>query len=139
MLRLVHLAVIAGLITAAAYVYKIKFDSTVQAERVAKVQRQIRQERDAIALLRAEWAKLDNPMRIEALAKRHLDLRPVAATQFSDIGKLPTRPPQIVPPDATDAIAALIENIEDTEVPTGSTTSSARSGSDSSATPSGED
>lgn len=139
MLRLVHLAVIAGLITAAAYVYKIKFDSTVQAERVAKVQRQIRQERDAIALLRAEWAKLDNPMRVEALSKRHLDLRPVAATQFGDFSKLPTRPPQIVPPDSADAIAALIENIEDTEVPTGSASSPERSGSGSSATSSGED
>jgi hypothetical protein len=120
MLRLLHLVVIAGLVSAAAYVYKIKFDSTVQAERVAKVRREIRHERDAIALLRAEWAKLDNPRRIEDLAKRHLPLRGVESTQFGDIGKLPARPPQIVPPDSPDAIAALIENIEDGDLPTGS-------------------
>lgn len=122
MLRLMHLAVIVVLIGAAAYVYKIKFDSAAQAERVAKVRREIHKERDAIALLRAEWAKLDNPARIEELAKRHLDLRQVEARQFDDISHLPMRPPQIVPPDAPDAIAALIDKIDMFDVPTGSTT-----------------
>jgi cell division protein FtsL len=121
MLRLLHLVVIAALIVAAAYVYKIKFDSTVQAERLAKVRREIHKERDAIALLRAEWAKLDNPARIEELANRHLQLRSVQSSQFGDFAKLPPRPPQLVPPDSADAIAALIESIEDSELPTGST------------------
>jgi len=121
MLRLLHLVVIASLVLAAAYVYKIKFDSTVQAERVAKLRREIRHERDAIALLRAEWAKLDNPARIQDLAERHAKLRPVEATQFGDIGRLPERPPQIVPPNAPDPIAALIESVEESDAPTGST------------------
>ena len=37
MLRLLHLVVIAGLVSASVYVYKIKFDAAVQAEKVAKV------------------------------------------------------------------------------------------------------
>jgi hypothetical protein len=121
LLRLLHLVVIAGLVSAAAYVYKIKFDAAVQAERVAKLRRDIRHERDAIALLRAEWARLDNPARIQALAERHLKLRSVQATQFEDFGRLPMRPPQIVPPDAPDAIAALIDEMDTLDVPTGST------------------
>ena len=121
MLRLLHLVVIAGLVSAAAYVYKIKFDATVQAEKVAKVRRDIRSERDAIALLRAEWARLDTPARIQELAERHLDLRPIEARQFDDVGRLPPRPPQIVPPDAPDAIAALIDRVDVLDVPTGST------------------
>jgi hypothetical protein len=120
-LRLLHLVVIAGLVSAAAYVYKIKFDATVQAEQVAKVRRDIRRERDAIALLRAEWARLDNPTRIQELADRHLSLRPVEATQFDEFDRLPARPPQIVPPDTDDAIAALIDRIDVHDVPTGST------------------
>ena len=123
MLRLLHLVVIAGLVSAAAYVYKIKFDATVQAEQVAMVGRDIRRERDAIALLRAEWARLDNPARIQELADRHLALHPVEATQFDDFGRLPPRPPQIVPPDAEDAIAALIDHVDVLDVPTGSTRS----------------
>ncbi|MPZ57701.1 MAG: hypothetical protein GEU91_14625 [Rhizobiales bacterium] len=121
MLRLLHLVVIAGLVSAAAYVYKIKFDATVQVEKAAKVRRDIRRERDAIAMLRAEWARLDNPTRIQDLADRHLNLRPVEATQFDDFGRLPQRPPQIVPPDASDAIAALLEQVDVLDVPTGST------------------
>jgi len=120
MLRLLHLVVIAGLVSAAAYVYKIKFDATVQAERVAKIRRDIHREHDAIALLRAEWARLDNPTRIQELADRYLQLRPVEARQFDDFGRLPMRPPQIVPPDAEDAIAALIEHVDTLDVPTGS-------------------
>jgi hypothetical protein len=121
MLRLLHLVVIAALVSAAAYVYKIKFDATVQAEKVAKIRRDIHREREAIAMLRAEWARLDNPTRIEGLAARHLDLRPVAATQFGDLSRLPPRPPQLVPPDAPDAIAALIERVETLDILTGST------------------
>jgi hypothetical protein len=37
MLRLLHVLVVAALVFAAADVYKIKFDSTLQAERVAKL------------------------------------------------------------------------------------------------------
>lgn len=120
MLRLLHLVVIAGLVSAAIHVYKIKFDATEQAEDLAKIRRDIRRERDAIALLRAEWARLDNPARIQSLADRHLKLRPVEPTQFDDVGRLPMRPPQIVPPDAPDAIAALIEHKDGLDVPTGS-------------------
>jgi hypothetical protein len=44
-----------------ADVYKIKYESTLQAERVAKLRAEVRREQDAIATLRAEWAKLDRP------------------------------------------------------------------------------
>ena len=67
-----HLSSSCALVAAAAYVYEIKFESTLQAERLAKLRSEIRRERDAIATLRAEWAKLDNPVRIQGLAQRHL-------------------------------------------------------------------
>ncbi len=75
-LRILNLIVVGVLILAAAYVYRIKFDSTVQAERLAKIRSEMRRERDAIAGLRAKWGELDNPARIEALAKRFLPLKP---------------------------------------------------------------
>src|SRR5262249_62030251 len=77
MLRLLNLAVIAALVLAAAWVYEIKYASTRQAERVAKLRVEIRRERDNIATLRAEWARLDNPDRIQTLARRHLTLKPI--------------------------------------------------------------
>ena len=69
-MRLLHICVIGTLVAAAAYVYEIKFESTLQAERLAKLRTEIRRERDAIATLRAEWAKLDNPVRIQGLARQ---------------------------------------------------------------------
>jgi len=114
-LRIVNLIVIGALVLAAAYVYRIKFDSTVQAERLAKIRSEVRRERDTIAALRAQWGELDDPARIETLAKRFLQLKPVAPTQFHSLDQLPDRPPQLVPPDSADPIGAIIENSQQPE------------------------
>jgi hypothetical protein len=111
MIRFVHLIVVAALVAAAVDVYKIKFESTVQAERAAKLSAEIRRERDAIAALRAEWAQLENPARIEALAQRHLVLKPLDPAQIGQIEHLPERPPMPVAPPP-DAIATIIEALE---------------------------
>ena len=107
-MRFVHLLVIGALILAAAAVYKIKFDSTLQAEQVAKLNAELRKERDAIAALRAEWARLQAPDRLETLARRHLQLQPMAASQAGDLGDLPERPPAL-PPPITDPVSAYLE------------------------------
>jgi len=90
-MRLLNILVIGALILAASFVYKIKFDSTLQAERVAKLRGELRNERNAIAVLRAEWAKLDAPSRIQGLADRHLTLRRVEPRQFDALDRLPER------------------------------------------------
>jgi cell division protein FtsL len=119
-LRILNLVVIVAQVLAAAYVYRIKFDSTVQAERLAKIRSELRHERDSIAALRAEWGELDNPARIEALAKRYLPLKPVAPTQFNSLDQLPDRPPQFIKPDSQDPIGVIIENLEEPGTVTGS-------------------
>ncbi len=119
-LRILNLVVIVALVAAAAYVYRIKFDSTVQAERLAKIRSEVRRERDTIAALRAEWGELDNPARIEALAKRLLQLKPVVPTQFNSLDQLPDRPPQFIKPDSADPIGVMIENLEEPDTVTGS-------------------
>ncbi|HXX03378.1 MAG TPA: hypothetical protein VEJ37_03520 [Xanthobacteraceae bacterium] len=114
-LRMLNLIAIGALVLAAAYVYRIKFDSTVQAERLAKIRSEVRHERDTIAALRAQWGELDDPARIETLAKRFLQLKPIAPTQFDSLDRLPDRPPQLVPPDSPDPIGAIIENSQQPE------------------------
>ena len=111
-MRLLNIMVIASLVGAAAYVYEIKFEATIQAERVAKIRTEIRRERDAVAALRAEWAKLDNPARIQGLAKRHLTLRSLEATQVDNFDRLPERPP-LPPAEPSDPIGAMIDFSED--------------------------
>jgi cell division protein FtsL len=110
MMRLINIFVIAALVLAAADVYKIKFESTRQAQRVVKLRMEIRREHDAIAALRAEWAKLDSPARIQELARRHLALKPADSTQFDRLDHLPERPPALVPLDEPDPIGVVIAN-----------------------------
>jgi hypothetical protein len=111
-LRVLNFLVIGALVLAAAYVYRIKFDSTVQAERLAKLRSEVRRERDDIAALRAEWGQLDNPERIETLAKRYLHLKTIAPTQFDTLDRLPERPPQDVTATTQDPIGGIIQNLE---------------------------
>ena len=111
-MRIIHLLVIGVLVFAAAYVYRIKMDSTARTESVLRLQAQIREQRDAIAVLRAEWARLDAPLRLQGLAERHLALKPLSATQYDSFKNLPERPPSFVKPGDPDPIAAMIEAID---------------------------
>jgi hypothetical protein len=108
--RVLNVVVIGALVLAAAYVYRIKFDSTVQAEHLAKLRGDVRKESDRIAALRAEWGELDNPARIEGLAKRFLQLKPIAPTQFDNLDRLPERPSDDARAANDDPIAGVIGN-----------------------------
>ncbi|HET9904035.1 MAG TPA: hypothetical protein VFQ27_10090 [Xanthobacteraceae bacterium] len=118
-MRVLHALVIAALVVSAAWVYKIKFDATLQAERVSQLRAEVRQEREAIATLRAEWARLDNPQRIQELGERHLTLRPATVAHFDTFDNLPERPRPLVPPGTPDPIGAVIESFADTEALSG--------------------
>jgi len=118
-MRIIHLLVIAVLVFAAAYVYRIKMESTVRTERVLRLHADIRAERDVIASLRAEWAKLDAPLRLQGLAERHLNLKPITAQQFDQMKNLPERPPSFAKPGDPDPIGAMIDTI-DPDIVTGS-------------------
>ena len=126
MLRLLHMVVLAGLFLAAADVYKIKYESTLQAERVARLRGEIRREQDTIANLRAEWSKLDRPDRIQDLAQRHLTLKAAEMVNYDPLDRLPERPIPIVPPGLADPLGALIESFVDPEAVTGSAAPGAR-------------
>jgi hypothetical protein len=125
-LRIVHLIVVAALVLAAADVYKIKFESTGQAERVAKLRGEIRRERDAIAALRAEWSELDNPRRIQAMAQRYLALKPLDVAQYDSLDRLPDKPIDVVPPGSADPISSILETFADPSSVTGSIPGPAR-------------
>src|SRR5262249_14388449 len=89
-------------------VYTIKFQSTRQAQRVAKLRLEIRREREAVAALRAEWAKLDNPARLQDLALRHLQLLPADARQTRPLRNAPRRPPATVAVEVPDPLGSAI-------------------------------
>jgi hypothetical protein len=111
-MRILHLLVIGVLVFAAAYVYRIKMESTIRTERVLRLHADIREQRDAIAALRAEWTRLDAPLRLQGLVERHLPLKPINATQYDSLKNLPERPARLVQPGDPDPIGSMISTIE---------------------------
>jgi hypothetical protein len=127
-MRILHLLVIGMLIFAASYVYRIKMESTARVERVLRLNAEIREQRDAIARLRAEWAKLDAPLRLQGLSDRHLPLKPIVANQYDPLKSLPERPPNFSRPGSKDPIGSMIDTIEAAAAPDSATGSIDKAG-----------
>ncbi len=105
MTRILNLILVGLLVASAIGVYSIKYESTLQAERVAKLRRSIEAERRSIEALRAEWAYMSQPERVGDMAKRHLDLVPMRITQVVNPTELPAKVQQ------GDQIAEKLEGL----------------------------
>jgi cell division protein FtsL len=81
MIRFLNVLAVIGLIASALNAYRIKYDTTYFVEEVARLERELQREREQIAVLRAEWQFLNRPERLQFLAQRHLDLKPLAPTR----------------------------------------------------------
>jgi hypothetical protein len=90
----------------ATWAYRVNNDTRDAMGRVASLQREIRNERETIAVLEAEWAYLNRPDRLLALSEEHfteLRLMPLHPDHFSD-------PMKVAYPTPEDPLlAALIE------------------------------
>jgi len=103
------------LLGGAAFTFKVKHDSEVALERVAKLEKKIKAEQDAIDVLEADWSLLTDPKRLAKLVERYKGQLGVGEAESTAIGKIteiPIRPP-VLPAPAEDGIAALLEGDED--------------------------
>lgn len=92
MIKLLHFLAISALVGSAGYAYSIKYETLYHAEQVAKLKAKVQRERDAIAVLHAEWALLNRPDRLQAAADKHLDLQKLKIQQLARLSDLPDRP-----------------------------------------------
>jgi hypothetical protein len=90
MVRTLDLIMVTALVAGAGWTFKVKHDAEQAVARVEHLETQIRIEREAIEVLKADWGLLTNPARLEALAKRYGD----------DLKLQPLQPRQIVTPNA---------------------------------------
>lgn len=111
--RFINVLALGALVGAAVAVYRIKYESTWQAEEVARLQRSIARERTNIYMLNAEWAHLARPDRIQGLAEKHLDMTVIdtATPQRVVLQDLPVRPAR------QDFIGDAIASLGDVPVP----------------------
>lgn len=96
MLRTLDLIMIAAMLLAATVTYTIKYDAEKQIAVIAKLKRQIDSEKDTITLLRADWALMTQPGRLQSLVgvySKELDLAPIDPEQLAmGVDEIPERP-----------------------------------------------
>jgi cell division protein FtsL len=112
MLRFINICLVLGLVALACVIYQVKYQARGIDGEIKALNGQIDEERDAIAVLRAEWSLLNRPERIERLAQKHLKLAPAKPVQIVTLDKVtdrdfdPARLTQDTPAPAPDAAPA---------------------------------
>ncbi len=91
MLRILNVLAIVALVGSAVYAYSIKYATLYQAERMAKLKRELQSETDSVAMLRAEWSHVANPVRIEVLADKYLGGQVMQLSQITTVAGLPDK------------------------------------------------
>ena len=92
--------------------FALKYRVQGSEEVLARLNRQILQEEEAIHLLKAEWSYSNQTDRIESLARRYLQMVPLTGRQYGAIDDLPWRPasaPVASSPDAMGAPQPLVD------------------------------
>ena len=112
MIRWLNLLAIAALVGSAAYAYSIKYETARYSAEIVKMQHAIQREKDAIGMLKADYAWLSRPGRVQQLADRHLDLQNFSIDQIAKPGDLPDRSPRV------DAIGRKLEALGLTDITT---------------------
>ncbi|PWB81638.1 MAG: hypothetical protein C3F11_14770 [Methylocystaceae bacterium] len=103
MLRFLNVVAILALVGSAVYAYSIKYQTILRAEQINKMKHEAKAERDAIAVLRAEWSFLTRPERVQQLADKYLDLQPLTVGQIVTAQSLPEKP------ERTDSIGRKLD------------------------------
>lgn len=80
------------MIGVATWAYRVNYETRAAIERVNALHEAIAEERAQLAMLKAEWAYLNRPERLRALAEAHFDdlrLMPIDATHFGEVAEVP--------------------------------------------------
>lgn len=89
MLRLLTLIGLVLLAVVTSGLYGIAQRVQHLEREAARLERDIAREQNALRVLRAEWAYLTEPARLQELSARFLDLAPVSARQMAALSELP--------------------------------------------------
>jgi hypothetical protein len=106
MLRTLDIILIVFMTAVAAVTYSIKHRAEEKLDEVRKLEAEIRLEKDTIDLLRADWALLTQPGRLQKLITTYqaeLQLVPTESTQLAQPQELPMLRAELPVFDPADA------------------------------------
>lgn len=76
---------------ASVILYQTSYEVQEKSARLAALNKKIVVEQDAIQVLKAEWAYLNDPARLESLVAQHLLLQPTTAAQIVTLDQIPEK------------------------------------------------
>ncbi len=74
---------------ASSGLYMVKYRVLSIQKEIAQIEDQLQDERENLRVSSAEWAYLNRPERLQALANKYLQLAPMQGQQMADIETLP--------------------------------------------------
>jgi hypothetical protein len=92
--------------------YRIAEEARVAAVDLRETRAAIVQEQDALAVLGAEWARVTQPARIQALSQRHLDLSDLPVMEFSSLMQLPQKALPLAPETGFATVKAIAPEVK---------------------------
>jgi hypothetical protein len=104
MMRSLNILAIATLIGSATAAYSVKYETILVGEKLKKREGELQREKDAIAVLKAEWQMLNRPSRLAALAPLEAGMQSLSVRQIVKASEIPARGPE------KDPLAAALEN-----------------------------
>lgn len=107
----------------AVFVFVVKNEVQDLEAEFTHLNRSIAQERQSVHVLLAEWSHLNEPARLRALAREHLNLDPVRARQMGGLNGISRRTEadeiSDKAPESTDDLALIRAAIQDMAVAEG--------------------
>ena len=91
MMRILNSVAMVLTIALVVVLYHIKYDAQESIRHIDKLKAELRHERDTINILRAEWSHLNQPQRLQKLARRYTKLQPLTSKQIVTFNDLPLR------------------------------------------------
>jgi hypothetical protein len=101
MLRTLDVVLIAVMVAAAAFTYRVKHQAEEQVRAIRHLKAEIRLETETIDLLKADWSVLIQPARLQKLIAAYepqLHLQTIEPTQVATLNDLPDFPKPDDPP-----------------------------------------
>jgi hypothetical protein len=98
MIRPLTLICLAAAFGSGMYLYTEKHRAILLDRDIAHAIRGTEAARERTGLLRAEWALLNDPGRLQEMSDKYLQLKPMAPGQFVQLADLSTRLPAVPPP-----------------------------------------
>ncbi len=114
--KFLNACLVLTVLVSAFFLYSLEHSTRGLERNIAKLQRDISEEHEAIKVLSAEWSSLTRPDRLQKLAAQNLKLETVKAPQFVSEGELaervPAEPIVMLEEQGKDVIGDILKDMQ---------------------------